>query len=824
MWRVLDGFLLVTVLVVPWVLLVLALRPFRAILRRDRTFLLLLGVLLWFLLATLLSPLTETFQQGVIHATAKPWLAAYRESVRFGRTPLWIAQLGTGLPALAHPWLAYLSPFTPLVLFFKDLDHAVNVLVFLHVVFAAVSMAVVARSLGWSRTAAALSAFALMWNPWVFRRMGPEVHALYLFGFAWFPLAWGLTLHALHAPSARAGARAGIPLGLMGVSMPTLAVHAATALAVLWVGRVVWSLRRRSVEHLRRLAAAGLALVLSSFLAVAPEILASAELLRTNEGTRLTTDRIYGWRSLDLQGWELLRLFLPNDLGASLTGKPPISAFGVPFSPGDAVVALALLGFLAALADPHWRQRLLPVEHGVLAVVFVNLVTHGPLYEPLLRHHALLAAAGTFPGASLVFLQVIVLFSGLGVVTVGRGLRRIGRWLLERVRAGGRIMASFTLLAGAGLVLLLLLEMLWGLRALSRTLVGQQPRAAFGLRFSIGRLRLADFDRLPHLKRLGELARERPEPTRIFCVGDVARWPSPCFEHAVHRYRLELVGVGELAWSLPRWQARPLGSLFGEWRGVLSPLWRHLLQLASVEYVVSTRKLDLPVVATVPWDPAPGDSELYGEFAGKTIGGGVWTESWDGQLRIHAFSGFPRTFFADGVILTGSEEEQDRVAQALLGSATFHPRKIVLLRAGRTGVYPRDLPVLSAASGAAPQRGEFFAAHASRTRPVENVKVRLRGRHPGAWDAEGEFPRPGVLFFSQLFYPGARASVNGAPAPVYLAHLFFSAVPVPAGKVTVRLEYAPWHLALAGVLPWVLIGGLLHLDRRLPRASSMLTP
>ena len=79
--------------------------------------------------------------------------------------------------------------------------------------------------------------------------------------------------------------------------------------------------------------------------------------------------------------------------------------------------------------------------------------------------------------------------------------------------------------------------------------------------------------------------------------------------------------------------------------------------------------------------------------------------------------------------------------------------------------------------------------------------------------------RAGYLVLSEVWYPGWRATVNGADAPVLRANYTLRALPVPAGELTIRLRYAPdsWRrgLALSGVgilllaslCLWQVVGG-----------------
>ena len=50
---------------------------------------------------------------------------------------------------------------------------------------------------------------------------------------------------------------------------------------------------------------------------------------------------------------------------------------------------------------------------------------------------------------------------------------------------------------------------------------------------------------------------------------------------------------------------------------------------------------------------------------------------------------------------------------------------------------------------------------------------------------------PGWVYVSEKFYPAWRARVNGEEAPVARGNVFGLAVPVPAGKSEVEVEFSP---------------------------------
>jgi hypothetical protein len=80
-------------------------------------------------------------------------------------------------------------------------------------------------------------------------------------------------------------------------------------------------------------------------------------------------------------------------------------------------------------------------------------------------------------------------------------------------------------------------------------------------------------------------------------------------------------------------------------------------------------------------------------------------------------------------------------------------------------------------------------------------------------------PAPGRLVRRELFFPGWRATVNGAAAPVGLHRDLFQEVTLPAGRSEVRFEYAPpgigWTWLASGLGLLALAMGSLRRARRL---------
>jgi hypothetical protein len=81
--------------------------------------------------------------------------------------------------------------------------------------------------------------------------------------------------------------------------------------------------------------------------------------------------------------------------------------------------------------------------------------------------------------------------------------------------------------------------------------------------------------------------------------------------------------------------------------------------------------------------------------------------------------------------------------------------------------------------------------------------------------------RGGYLVVSEVLYPGWRAAVDGAPAPVFRAYNLLMAVPIREGAREVRLSFRPnrWELAVAlSAVGWMVVAGgaVLALRRRGP--------
>lgn len=100
-----------------------------------------------------------------------------------------------------------------------------------------------------------------------------------------------------------------------------------------------------------------------------------------------------------------------------------------------------------------------------------------------------------------------------------------------------------------------------------------------------------------------------------------------------------------------------------------------------------------------------------------------------------------------------------------------------------------------------PRAPDSAAPQATRPRaaPQRPGTVRVLERLPMRWRVRAQLDEPRYLLFSQAWYPGWKARVDGREVPLVRANYAFAAIDAPAGEHEIVLSYEPasWRLGLA---------------------------
>lgn len=125
-------------------------------------------------------------------------------------------------------------------------------------------------------------------------------------------------------------------------------------------------------------------------------------------------------------------------------------------------------------------------------------------------------------------------------------------------------------------------------------------------------------------------------------------------------------------------------------------------------------------------------------------------------------------------------------------------RALVLLRATdltRTAVIERPLEGLHLVASSPAGEGS----------PAGSARISRYGAQQVEIDVETAVA--GLLVISDSYYPGWRAMINGAPAPLVRANVAFRGVPVPAGRHRVRMVFDPLSVKLGFAASALAIAG-----------------
>jgi hypothetical protein len=132
---------------------------------------------------------------------------------------------------------------------------------------------------------------------------------------------------------------------------------------------------------------------------------------------------------------------------------------------------------------------------------------------------------------------------------------------------------------------------------------------------------------------------------------------------------------------------------------------------------------------------------------------------------------FPRALWIQNAEVFSDPEDILKI----LGDDGFDPYQTVLLEKGTQAPRSSNL-----GGGSAPAKIEDYS--------INNIKLSL------------DAPTDGWVLFSEQFYPGWKAWCDGNPVEVYRADFILRAVPVPAGRHIVTMEYSPLSFKIGSII------------------------
>jgi hypothetical protein len=685
---------------------------------------------------------------GDVPMLVYPFLAFTRERLLDGHLPLWTASLNGGQPFLGAYQAAVFSPLTWTALI-VPLPQATVAIALLRLLIGGVGLFVFVRGLGLSRGAALIAGTAYLLNPfsviWLEHPPG---------GVPPF-LPW-----MLHAATRAAEGRRFGPAGLaLATALVLLGGHPHTGLfcaafAAAWAVAAAASTADRR-PRVRRIATVGAALALGAAVA-AIQVLPFVEYLFLSRG--YTWRQFTGLNPLAAPTSTLIAALVPRFLGehAADTYAGALNYLEQTMYAGIPVLILAVVGVATPRRD--WRA----LFFAAVAVV-ATLAVYG---APGVLH--VISALPLVKGATLTRIPIVAITAA--IVAAAFGVDALAARASDADRRRALLATVATALAIAAAILVAL--------TLQRSFLVRSMLAAETWRWSLWAVLLAagtglavaafarrEVDRRPVVVALtalvaldlfvaargfhglqpaervypavAELTRLRAEPGPFRVVGAKgALMPNSALVYGVQDVRgYDGLGIAEYADLLDVALAWVRAHQQHELHDANSPV----LDLLGIRYLLAPP--DFPADAA-HWERVPDTvAPLY-------------------RNRRE----LPRAVLVDGyVVATGND------ARRRLRDAAIDPRRDVVLES-------------DPAAGDRPERAPAAdAVGAARITGYEHERVII----------ETEAPGRRLLVLSDAWFPGWRATVDGAPVSIARANVAFRAVAVPAGRHRVVFDYAP---------------------------------
>lgn len=750
-----------------------------------------------------------------VHLVWHPQVEAFVRAVAAGSWPVWDPGPVFGQPLMADPSAMVLYPFTWLNLILRPWTYY-TVFVVAHLLFSAVGLRLLARRLGLSAPASLLA--AVLWvGSGPFLSLADLWH--HLASAAWMP--WVL----LAADRAAAAPRLGRTLAwgaAMGAQILAGSADMCAMTGLVALGLLLVRTDRRSItgpENRRLLAAAALAGVFALALSAGLWMTALDVASRSDRASLPSEVRTF---------WSVHPLSLPQTLLAGLWANLPLRSelqaalfeSREPFltSLYLGLPTLALVG--AAFAVPRRPVRTLLAVVAV-ACVLLALGRHAPFYDVMVALVPPLRIL-RYPMKAMVPAALAwSLLAGLGadawVRTAGAARRR---WalavlvplalVLAAAAAGAIALRAFPERAGAWLLAADALDPRAGLQAAATMLALHAVLAAMVMALALARARRPEWARptaaavavLASVELLAAHRNVQPvAPRELYTHRPAVVQALAALPHArVYAYDYTR---GEALARLNRRPGVPLARVPAGWSLEAALALAMQMQLAPAtagRWAIPTA-YDLDYRGLYPHDLAqltlvlravegtPSHTRLL-RLGGVSHVVALHTAGLEDLSPLGSFDGLfpeatrllavpdplPRTYAVGATRVADGVE-----AFRMLLEGDLDPTREVLL--------PGGAPL------AAP------AGFGGTTRVVADAPDRVR--------IEATLSARGYVVLLDSFAPGWRARVDGRPAAMSRANLFFRAVEVPAGTHVIDYVYRPaWMIAGLGVSAAAVVAGL----------------
>ena len=700
------------------------------------------------------------------------WLSFARSSIQRGQLPLWNPYLFAGVPFVANPQPALFYPPTWLALL-MPVTRALGWIILLHVWLAGVGMYGWMRSEGASAAGALLAAVTFAFSGYFFVRVYAGHLGVITTG-AWLPLVLWAFRRAVKRRSWKLAVLGGLPVGLSILAGHTASfIYVALGLAAYaafhaWVR---WREERSPRAALAPVAWAGV-MVLVGLALAAVQLVPMAEL-----AARSTRQAASGYDFASRFSWPpgyLLTLLVPN-----FFGEPVRTGYWGDGIYDELIFYVGVLPLLAALLGLRLRHRL-SAFLGLLALGALLLAfgQYGSLHPLFFRFVPLFRVARAPARAGFLFTVAVAALAGLTWTALESSGREVRTRLLEPVRGTGVLAV-----AGGALALVVAGFVAFALGREANPAAGRlwhqaNQVASFVFFFLLAAglliaLRGASAQRAwPGLLAVGlvvlDLWTFGSGVVQVVDVQESAYWrivaqavPNP-LESRVLPWGLSTFDQN---WGMPF----ELRSIFGydplhiQRYEEFTTSWpdprARTYDLLNAGYVVTTAPLE--------FDDEDGDQPEAPRKLLKESGVTIYERP----------NALPRAWVVPQVEVVEREETLARIH-----APDFDPRSVGLVE-----------------SPLACEGGDVADPGAVEVLRYEGNRIEARVKSGG-----------GLLIFSEVYYPGWRATVDGGPVPLVRADYLLRALCVPAGEHQVVLVYDPLSvkvgLAVTGLVALALVG------------------